>query len=379
MKQYTAGQLAEMAGVSSRTIRYYDQRGLLTPAGYSESGYRLYDEDSLLKIQQIVMLKFAGFSLEEIQLTLQPGQSLWERLEDQKLLLLQRIQQQEEIVALLGEMEKSDAADPVKLAKSMHLVRRINHSARIYRILKTHGKHELYPWEFDHMKLKPGQRVLDLGCGYGLIWRFSWEHIPENTELTLLDKWPKNIAMLQGFCEENKAQLKHGVSLHFRTEDMETAAFSEHYDHILMAYVFNEISNQDAMLKKISDVLALGGTLSVVVGSGASLSALDRLYADYARESCLGERIDRQNQRRDNMMMLLKKHFPQVEPVIFDNELEFSEPTELYQYMMESYQELTQELEKQGSKFVSYLRHSMEQNGPVTIQNQVLMLRCKKE
>jgi len=40
---YTAGELAKMAGVSLRTIHFYDIKGLLCPVDYSESGYRLYD------------------------------------------------------------------------------------------------------------------------------------------------------------------------------------------------------------------------------------------------------------------------------------------------------------------------------------------------
>ena len=61
MKQYTAGTLAELAGVSSRTVRYYDTKGILHPIGYTESGYRLYDDTALLKLQQISMLKFMEY------------------------------------------------------------------------------------------------------------------------------------------------------------------------------------------------------------------------------------------------------------------------------------------------------------------------------
>lgn len=45
--QYTAGELAKKLGISSRTIRFYDEKGLLIPSGYSEGGYRLFDEGSV--------------------------------------------------------------------------------------------------------------------------------------------------------------------------------------------------------------------------------------------------------------------------------------------------------------------------------------------
>ena len=67
MKQYTPSELANLTGVTPRTIRYYDQRGLLKPESRNAEGYRLYGSDALLRMQRITMLKFAGFSLGEIR------------------------------------------------------------------------------------------------------------------------------------------------------------------------------------------------------------------------------------------------------------------------------------------------------------------------
>jgi ankyrin repeat protein/DNA-binding transcriptional MerR regulator len=64
---YRTGQFAEMAGVTKRTLRYYDRFGLLKPSEISESGQRLYAEDDFIRLQQIVTLKFVGFSLEQIK------------------------------------------------------------------------------------------------------------------------------------------------------------------------------------------------------------------------------------------------------------------------------------------------------------------------
>jgi len=45
-KIYTAGELGRLTGVSARTIRFYDKKALLKPVGYSDSGYRLYNQES---------------------------------------------------------------------------------------------------------------------------------------------------------------------------------------------------------------------------------------------------------------------------------------------------------------------------------------------
>ncbi|MER6096729.1 MerR family transcriptional regulator [Streptomyces sp. NPDC001728] len=58
------GELAEQAGTTTRALRYYESRGLLT-ARRTERGYRTYDEDDLRLLQQIRTLQDFGFELEE--------------------------------------------------------------------------------------------------------------------------------------------------------------------------------------------------------------------------------------------------------------------------------------------------------------------------
>ncbi|WP_137993262.1 MerR family transcriptional regulator [Streptomyces vilmorinianum] len=58
------GELAELAGTTTRTLRYYESRGLLA-ARRTENGYRTYDEDDLRLLQQIRTLQDFGFELEE--------------------------------------------------------------------------------------------------------------------------------------------------------------------------------------------------------------------------------------------------------------------------------------------------------------------------
>lgn len=62
----TVHQVARLAGVSERTLRYYDQLGLLPPAAATEAGYRLYGESDLQRLQRILFLRELGFALKEI-------------------------------------------------------------------------------------------------------------------------------------------------------------------------------------------------------------------------------------------------------------------------------------------------------------------------
>lgn len=64
---YQAQDFARRAGVTVRTLHHYDRMGLLKPSSYTATGYRLYGERDMARLQQIVTLKFIGFSLKQIK------------------------------------------------------------------------------------------------------------------------------------------------------------------------------------------------------------------------------------------------------------------------------------------------------------------------
>ena len=63
---YTTGELAEIAGITYKSIRIYVEKGLLTPDKITESGYKLFSRRSVEKLQRILMFKYLDFTLEEI-------------------------------------------------------------------------------------------------------------------------------------------------------------------------------------------------------------------------------------------------------------------------------------------------------------------------
>lgn len=67
MPMMTVNEVSKLTGVSIRTLQYYDSIGLLKPSEYTESGYRLYDDTSLERLQQILLFKELEFPLKEIK------------------------------------------------------------------------------------------------------------------------------------------------------------------------------------------------------------------------------------------------------------------------------------------------------------------------
>lgn len=62
----TTSQVAKLTGISVRTLQYYDEINLLNPSQLTSSGYRLYDDEDLKKLQQILFFKELDFKLKEI-------------------------------------------------------------------------------------------------------------------------------------------------------------------------------------------------------------------------------------------------------------------------------------------------------------------------
>lgn len=63
----TIKEVAVLSGVSVRTLQYYDEIGLLKPAKVTDAGYRLYDEESINILQQILLFKELEFPLKDIK------------------------------------------------------------------------------------------------------------------------------------------------------------------------------------------------------------------------------------------------------------------------------------------------------------------------
>jgi len=75
---YTVTKLAQLSGVTVRTLHWYDKIGLLKPAYYGANGYRYYEEEQLLILQQILFFRELGFELKQIQQVL--GRSDFDKL-----------------------------------------------------------------------------------------------------------------------------------------------------------------------------------------------------------------------------------------------------------------------------------------------------------
>lgn len=100
--------VSKLTGVSIRTLQYYDSIGLLKPSGYTHSGYRMYDETALEKLQQILLFKELEFPLKEIREIIDaPDFDKTKALEQQIELLTMKKEHLENIISFAQKIKNS--------------------------------------------------------------------------------------------------------------------------------------------------------------------------------------------------------------------------------------------------------------------------------
>ncbi|MBC1560004.1 MerR family transcriptional regulator [Listeria booriae] len=105
--EYTVQKLAKLAGVSTRTLRYYDEIGILKPARINSSGYRIYGQNEVDRLQQILFYREMNVGLDKIKAILeQPDFDETEALKTHRTQLLDKRKQLDE---LIRNVEKSIA------------------------------------------------------------------------------------------------------------------------------------------------------------------------------------------------------------------------------------------------------------------------------
>lgn len=103
-------EFSRLTGVSVRTLHYYDEIGLLKPAAVDRAtGYRFYDETSLLRMQEILFYRELDFSLKSIERILSsPDHDTKEALEEQKRLLILKKERLERLIASIDDAMKGE-------------------------------------------------------------------------------------------------------------------------------------------------------------------------------------------------------------------------------------------------------------------------------
>ncbi|MBC8374808.1 MAG: MerR family transcriptional regulator [FCB group bacterium] len=121
-KQYSVKQVADLSGITVRTLHHYDKIGLLKPAKRSQKKYRYYDEDNLLRLQQILFYRELDFSLEQTRAILDdPVFDFVKALQTHRESLLQRHKRMKQLIQTVDQTLEKIEGDRTMALKDKDL------------------------------------------------------------------------------------------------------------------------------------------------------------------------------------------------------------------------------------------------------------------
>ncbi len=268
---YSSGEFAKMAHVTVRTIRYYDNQNILKPSLVTETGARFYTKKDLARLQQILLLKYLGFSLDEIkELTIDDSDYhfLLESLNIQLGLVRDKIEQMQLVEkAILDTSSAIQSQKSIDWSQMLHLIHLTNMekslknqyqnasniASRIHlHSLYSSNKKGWFPWILEHCKLENHCSVLELGCGDGSLWENA--ALPDQVHITLSD-------LSEGMIRDAKRTIgADNLHFSFLVFDAEKIPFPSHsFDLVLANHMLFYCNSIDAVCKEVKRVLKPGG------------------------------------------------------------------------------------------------------------------------
>ncbi|ATP42271.1 transcriptional regulator [Solibacillus sp. R5-41] len=122
---FSIGQFAKKTGLTVRALRFYSDKGLLEPCYISEAGHRYYNDESIVKVQKIMTLKYLDYSLEDIEVLFSKGEiGLIESLKFQRNQLEKKRKQLDNVIVNLDQAiaigERSETIEPTLFLSVIH-------------------------------------------------------------------------------------------------------------------------------------------------------------------------------------------------------------------------------------------------------------------
>ncbi len=345
---YSSGEFARMAHVTLRTVRYYDKQDILKPSLVTESGARFYTDEDFARLQQILLLKYLGFSLDDIrEMTI--GDSdyhfMLNSLNIQLRLVRDRIEQMQLVEKAIQDtaqaIQEQHTIDWSQMLNLIHLTgmekslknqyqNATNISSRInLHSLYSQNKQGWFPWIFQQCHIKPRLRILELGCGDGTLWTDNLALIPEDISITLSDI---SSGMLR---DARRAIGSSDTRFAFRAFDCKKIPYKdESFDLVIANHVLFYCDDIPAVLKEVCRVLSPEGHFLCSAYGKAHMQEVSQLVEDFDDRIVLSadklyERFGRENGRK-----ILEPFFPDAKWLSYEDFLLVQDAEPLISYVL---------------------------------------------
>lgn len=345
---YSSGEFANKGHITKKTIRYYDEHNILKPSFVNENGARFYTDKDFARLQQILFLKYLGFSLDDIkEMTMRSADQsfLSESLHMQLGLMEERLEQMQLMKQAL--QEASEAVDQGAAVDWSQMLQVVNlnemeqklknqylNSSNISARINLHkeyaaNKEGWFPWLFEQCKIRPGDTVLELGCGDASLWMENKHRIPDQVKIILSD-------ISDGMMRDVKRSVGRDDE-RFRFDVMDAHQIhmaDESVDILIANHVLFYCEDLQQVFIEVKRVLKPGGIFLCSTYSGSHMKEVSELVKEFDDRIVLS--ADRLYERfgKENGKELLEKEFKEVDWVQYEDHLTVTDADALIAYVL---------------------------------------------
>ena len=328
MKNYTSGQFAKLANVTLRTIRYYDKEDLLKPSFVADNGFRYYNDNDLIKLQQIMLFKYLGFTLSEIKsmnlndidpITLSNALFVQKKMVEDKI--DQMIKVEQAINKTARELKKHNDINWENMISLIHLTNESTNTFNQYKdasnLTTRINLHDLYStnktgwfnWLYNNLGLSYFDKVLEIGCGDGSLWKNQ----SSNYNITLSDKSEGMV---------NDARRNLGDNFNYQVINCESIPFVNNYFDVVVAnHVLFYLDDLTKGLSEVKRVLKDNGSFICSTYGKDHMKEIDELVRKFDSSICLSKNNLYDVFGKENGHDLLKPFFSSIKWFQYEDNL----------------------------------------------------------
>lgn len=387
---YSSGQFAKMANVSVRTIRFYDKQNILKPSYTTASGARFYTDSDLARLQQILLLKYLGFSLDDIRkITINDADwhFMLNSLNLQKKLIQDRIEQMQlvenAIDNTIHEIQQAHEVDWSQMLQLIHLTNTedrlkkqyqdaSNISARIqlhkYFSSNTQG---WFPWLYDQCHFKSGQKILELGCGNGALWHENSEKLPEAIHIVLSD-------ISEGMLRDAKRSIGNGDQrFFFQCFDCAHIPYADHtFDCVIANHLLFYCEDLRQVLSEIQRVLIPGGQFICSTYGSRHMSEISSLVSEFDKHIVLSDEKLYSKFGLENGKHILQEFFSSVQCILYEDSIDINIAQPLIEYILSCHGNQNQYILDRYDDFRTFVESKTQKSFHITKEAGIFQCRC---
>ena len=376
---YTSGEFAEKAHVSIRTIRYYDQKNLLKPSTHTKSGARRYTDKDFAKLQQILLLKYLGFSLTDIrELTIGSGdeQLLLDSLQIQKKLVEERIKEMHNVMSAIDStsqaLQTEKHVDWNQMLNLMHLTSKTQSLSAQYKNatniaarIQLHRDYSInpegwFPWLFKNLRLQSGMKVLEVGSGNGSLWSQNLSKVPTDLSIVVSD-------ISAGMVSDAQEEIGQRPEFQYQVIDAQNIPYADNsFDLVIANHMLFYCDDIGQALSEIKRVLKPGGCLVASTYSQQHMHEITDLVQNFNSDIVLTSTNLYERFGLDNGTDILKQYFDKISCRHYEDAIEVDEAAPLISYILSCHGNQNSILFNQYPEFKHYVEDKTKYGFSIT-------------